>query len=409
MPSSIRAVAASAPLSPKRLPRASAILLLVLAACGGGSKATSDASAAPTTAHTDSAAPTPTATFTEQQYRLAGITLGTIERRTLSAVISLSGLIDVEPSDEAVVSAPLGGYVRTAGLLPGTPVRKGQLLAMLESPEFTQLQQDYLESKGRMLFLEQDYARQEQLRRDNVNAVKTFQQVASERAIMQARIVGLEQKMRQAGIPRSAVDSGRIAPVANVYAPISGFIKSSNVSIGRHVAPTDVLFEIVGTSDLHLAINVYARDLERVRVGQTVRFGTADEPTMVRTAKVFLVGQATGEDRVFPVHGHIDAKSARGLRPGMYVKAGLETGGADMDAVPMTAVVQFEGNDYIILETGTSTSGHVFRLERVRRETEQGGFVGIQFADGFNATGARVVVGNAIAILAAIRNAQEGE
>lgn len=409
MPSILRAVAASASVPPSHRPRGAALLLLALSACGGGKAATSDSSAPATAARADSAAPAATATFTDQQYRLAAITLGTLERRKLSAVISLNGLIDVEPSGMAVVSAPLGGYVRTAGLLPGMPVRKGQLLATLESPEFTQLQQDYLESKGRMLFLEQDYARQEQLRRDNVNAAKTFQQVASELAIMQARIAGLEQKMRQAGIPRSAVDSGRIAPAANLYAPIGGYIKRSNVNIGQHVAPTDVLFEIIGTTDLHLALHVYARDLDRVRVGQTVRFGTADEPTMDRTARVFLVGQATGEDRVFPVHGHLDARSARGLRPGMYVKAGLEAGGEEMLAVPATAVVQFEGNDYIIIETGTSATEHAFRLERVRRRAEQGGFVGIELADGFDATTARVVVGNAIAILAAIRNAREGE
>jgi cobalt-zinc-cadmium efflux system membrane fusion protein len=402
MPSSLRAVARSASVP------ITAIVLLLLAASGGEQPATSGASAPPAATRADSAARALTTTFTDQQYRLADIKLGTIERRKLSAVISLNGLIDVEPSAMAVVSAPLGGYVRSAGLLPGTPVRKGQLLATLESPEFTQLQQDYLESKGRMLFLEQDFSRQEQLRRDNVNAAKTLQQVTSERAIMQARIAGLEQKMRQAGIPRSAVDSGRIAPVANLYAPIGGYIKSSNVSIGQHVTPTDVLFAIIGTSDLHLALNVYARDLERVRVGQTVRFGTADERTMDRTARVFLVGQATGEDRVFPVHGHLDARSARGLRPGMYVKAGLEAGGEEMDAVPATAVVQFEGNDYIILETQTSASGHTFRFERVRRQTEQGGYVGIQLDDMFDARNSRVVVGNAIAILAAIRNAEDG-
>lgn len=382
---------------------------LFLAACGGGSKATADAPTASTAVRADSAQAAPTVIFSEQQFRLAAITLGAIERRNLNEVISLNGLIDVEPGNVAEVSAPLGGYVRSAGLLPGTQVQKGQLLATLESPEFTQLQQDYLESKGRLLFLEQDYVRQETLRREEVNAIKTFQQVASERAIMRARIEGLEQKMRQAGIPRHAVDSGRISPVANLYAPIGGFIKSSNVSIGRYVTPTEVLFDIVGTSDLHLALSVYARDLEQVRVGQTVRFGTADESTMERTARIFLVGQATGEDRVFPVHGRMEAQSARGLRPGMYVKAGLEVGGETVYAVPTVAVVQYEGNDFIILETGTTSAGHAFRLERVRRQTEQGGYVGVQLPDGFDATGARVVVGNAFAILAAIRNAQEGD
>lgn len=227
--------------------------------------------------------------------------------------------------------------------------------------------------------------------------------------IMQARIAGLAQRMQQAGIPRATVDSGRIASAAHLYAPIGGNIKRSSVNIGRHVSPTDVLFEIVGTSNLHLSLNVYAKDLERVRVGQIVRFGTVGESTQERSAKVFLVGQATSEDRMFPVHWHLDPRSARGLRPGMFVRAGLETGSAPLSAVPSSALVQYEGNDYIVVETAATATNHTFRLERVRRLVEQGGYVGIELSPGFNAAQARVVVENAVAILAAIRNATEGE
>lgn len=383
------------------------LILCSVAACGEkeqGASAIADTAArsADTTRTTNL-----TATFSDEQYRLAGIALGAIQSRNLSSVIRLNGVIDVEPSSTAVVSAPMGGYVRSAGLLPGARVTQGQVLATLTNPEFTQLQQDYLESKGRMTFLEQEFARQQRLRREDVNAAKTFEQVASDHAVMRARIAGLEQNMQLAGIPRSAVDSGRISPVANLYAPIAGFIKSSNVSIGKYVAPTDALFEIVNTSELHLALNVYERDLERVRVGQTVRFGTADERTLDRTAEIFLVGQATGNDRIFPVHGHMNGQSALGLLPGMYVRAWLEVGAQTMPAVPVSAVVQFEGKDYIVLETSESTTEHAFRLQQVKRETEQGGYVGIALPAGFTAEGARVVVGNAFAVLAAIKNAQE--
>ncbi len=385
------------------------VVLALLCAAGCGEKAQETPSTAGMPARpTDSTtATTPTVTFSTEQYRLAGIELGTVQSRNLSSVISLNGVIDVEPSSTAVVSAPMGGYVRSAGLLPGARVTQGQALATLANPEFTQLQQDYLESKGRMTFLEQEYARQERLRREDVNSAKTFEQVASDRAVMRARIAGLEQKMQLAGIPKTAVDSGRISPVANLYAPIAGFVKSSNVNIGKYVAPTDVLFEIVNTDDLHLALNVYERDLERVRVGQTVKFGTADERTLDRTAKIFLVGQATGNDRVFPVHAHMTTQGARGLLPGMYVRAWIEVGAQTMPAVPVSAVVQFEGKDFIVLETSQSATEHSFRLQQVRRETEQGGYVGIALPDGFDARSERVVVGNAFAILAAIKNAQE--
>ena len=53
--------------------------------------------------------------------------------------------------------------------------------------------------------------------------------------------------MALAGIPRGATASGTIARTANLYAPISGYIRASNVSIGKYVSPTDVLFEIVDT------------------------------------------------------------------------------------------------------------------------------------------------------------------
>lgn len=385
------------------------LVLGLVCATGCGEKARETSSTADTPARpTDSiAAATPTVTFSTEQYRLAGIELGTIQSRNLSSVISLNGVIDVEPSSTAVVSAPMGGYVRSAGLLPGARVTQGQVLATLANPEFTQLQQEYLESKGRMAFLEQEYARQQRLRREDVNSAKTFEQVASDHAVMRARIAGLEQKMQLAGIPKTAVDSGKISPMANLYAPIAGFIKSSNVNLGKYVAPTDVLFEIVNTSDLHLMLNVYERDLERVRVGQTVKFGTADERTLDRTAKIFLVGQATGNDRVFPVHGRMTTQSTRGLLPGMYVRAWIEVGTQTMPAVPVSAVVQFEGKDFIVLETGQSATEHSFRLQQIRRETEQGGYVGIVLPDGFDAQSARVVVGNAFAILAAIKNAQE--
>ena len=397
------------------LPAGRILALLLAAACGrddaapAGERGAAATTSTTTSAQTAPAAPSLTVTFTADQHKLAGIELGTVEQRNLSAVVKLSGVIDVEPSSAAVVSAPLGGYVRSAGLLPGAAVRKGQVIATLENPEFIQIQQDYLESKGRMVFLEQEYARQQRLRNEDVNSAKTFQQVASEFNVMRARITGLEQKMAQAGIPRGPTDNGRISRTANLFAPISGFIKASNVSLGKYVSPTDVLFEIVNTNDLHLALDVYERDLQLVRIGQSVRFATADESTLDRSARIFLVGRASGTDRVTPVHGHIATASARGLVPGMYVRAWVETGAESLPAVPIAALVQLGGKDYLVIEESVAAAGHRYRLQEVRRATEQGGYIGLVLPERFDVSRARVVVKNAYAVLAALKGAQEEE
>jgi len=184
-------------------------------------------------------------TFTKDQYNLASIETGQIEMRNLSNIVKLNGVIDVEPRSMATVSAPLGGYLKTAGLLPGEAVKKGQVLATIENPEFIKIQQDYLESLGKLQFLEEEYKRQEKLRVEDINSAKTFQQVKSDYKVMQARIKGFEQQLALAGINKSSAQNGNITRTANLYAPITGFIKVSNKNIGDYVNPQDVIFEIV--------------------------------------------------------------------------------------------------------------------------------------------------------------------
>ncbi|HQS22858.1 MAG: efflux transporter periplasmic adaptor subunit [Sphingobacteriia bacterium 24-36-13] len=345
--------------------------------------------------------------FTSEQYRLAGIATGAVEMRNLSNIIKLNGVIDVEPQSSAIVSAPLGGYLKTAGLLPGQAVRKGEVLATIENPQFVNMQQDYLESKGRLQYLEQEYKRQQKLREEDVNSAKTFQQVASEYKVMQARISGLEQNLALAGISRSSLRSGKITRTANLYAPISGYIKTSNVSIGKYANPTDVLFELINKDDIHLALDALEKDLGKIQVGQTVKFSSANENNFNRTAKIFLVGKSTGDDRIIPVHCHIEKQHENGLLPGMYVKAWIETGTEKQYAVPSEAIVQLEGKDYLIVQTGQSSTGYTFQLEEIKKGTEQEGYTAVTLPQDMNIEKTKVVVKNAYAILSALKNSEE--
>lgn len=97
--------------------------------------------------------------FTDEQYQLAGIETGKIKLMNISDMIKLNGMIDVSPGSQAIISVPLGGYIRSTGFVPGQAVSKGQVIAMLESKEFIDLQQSYLQSKSQYEFLSQEYER----------------------------------------------------------------------------------------------------------------------------------------------------------------------------------------------------------------------------------------------------------
>jgi len=347
--------------------------------------------------------------FTKDQYNLAGIETGAIEMRNLSDIIKLNGTIDVEPESMASVSAPLGGYLKTAGRLPGEVIKKGQVLATIENPEFIQIQQGYLESLSRLQFLEEEFNRQKKLREEDINSAKTFQQVSSDYKITQVRVKAYEQQLALAGINRNSVQNGNITRTANLYAPISGFIKASNVNIGDYVSPQDVLFEVVNLNEVHLALNTFEKDLEKLEIGQTVKFSLSDDNTFNRTAEVFLIGKATGSDRMTPVHCHINKENEKGLLPGMYVKAWVESGTNKQNAIPSEAIVQYQGNDFVILQTEETESGYTFKLEQVKKGIEQEGFTAITFAEGSNVQNFKPVTKNANSILSALRNSEEEE
>ena len=381
---------------------------LLVVACGNN-----DSEKTETSAESSTQKETPVAngakqvTFTKDQYNLAGIETGEVEMRNLSNIIKLNGVIDVEPESMASVSAPLGGYIKTAGRLPGEEVKKGQVLATIENPEFIQIQQDYLESLSRLQFLEEEYNRQKQLREEDINSAKTFQQVSSDYKITQGRVKAYEQQLALAGISRSNVQNGNISRTANLYAPITGFIKESNVNIGDFISPEEVLFEIVNTDDVHIALNAFEKDLEKIEIGQTVKFSLSNDNTYDRTAEVFLIGKATGENRITPVHSHISEEDEKGLLPGMYVKAWVETGTEQQNAVLSEAIVQYQGKDFVVLQTRETENAYTFRLEQVKKGLEQEGYTAISFAENTDINNLKPVVKNAYSILSALRNSEE--
>ncbi len=345
--------------------------------------------------------------LTTEQYKVADVKTGKAEQRNLSSLIKVNGILDVPPQNAVSISAPLGGYLKSAGLLEGQAVRKGQVVAVIENAEFINIQQEYLESEGRLEFLALEYKRQQELRKEDINSGKAFQQVASEYKIIQAKISGLEQKLALIGISKSAVSAGNISRTSNLYAPISGFVTGSNVNRGKYVTPSDVLYELSDKSDMHLALNVFEKDVQKIRVGLPIRFALSNETEYNRQATVYLIGKATSEDGTIPVHCHLVSSTDPSLLPGMYVKALIETRTDNVNALPVEAVVQSDGRDYVFVQKDTAKGGVVFKMIPVTKGNEEGGYVAVTFPDNFDVSTTIIALKGAYSILSAMKNVEE--
>src|SRR5205809_2497561 len=106
--------------------------------------------------------------LTDDQIRSIGIEVDKVQPRILSGNINVTGMLDVPPQNLVNITAPFGGFLRSTTLLQGMHVAKGQLIAVIENPEYIQLQQDFLDTRSQVEYLEKEFKRQEEVERESV-------------------------------------------------------------------------------------------------------------------------------------------------------------------------------------------------------------------------------------------------
>jgi cobalt-zinc-cadmium efflux system membrane fusion protein len=342
------------------------------------------------------------------QYKMAGVKMGTVELRTLSNLIKINGLISALPQNIATVSTPLGGFIKKTSLTQGSIIKKGQILAMIENTEFIDLQQNYLESKNQLEYTEADYNRQKDLYKDNISSAKSFQQITSEYKTLKGKVNALGQKLALIGINTKTLTETNILRAIPVRSPISGFVKQVNVNIGKYVSPTDVLFEIVNISKLSVELTVFEKDIHEISIGQKLRFGLSDEARDQYSAVIYQVGKILQADKTVKVYATITHPSPH-LIPGIYVTASVETHSNSVTALPNEAIVQFDEKDYIFVfervkqENGKKVTE--YKMVQVKRGETDNGYTGVILPAGFNLKNAKVVIKGSYNLMAAKKNA----
>jgi cobalt-zinc-cadmium efflux system membrane fusion protein len=264
------------------------------------------------------------------------------------------------------------------------------------------MQQEYLETKSQLEYLETEYKRQSDLAKENVNSQKTLQQAKSQYETMLVRNAALKSKLSLIGINADNLTPQTIQNTITIYSPINGYVTAVNVNIGMYVNPSDILFKIVDTEHLHAELIVFEKDVPKIKIGQKVRFTLANENTE-RTATVYLIGREISSNRTVRIHCHLD-KEDKDLLPGMYLKAYVEAGTRKVPALPDKAIVSFEGKSYIFkLENANR-----YQMKEVKKGISELGFTEIETDSGIDAQ-TKIVISGAYDILAKMKNSDEAD
>lgn len=340
--------------------------------------------------------------LTEAQYKSADIKIEKLEARQISTILKLNGKIDVPPQNMVSVSTPFGGFLKASKLLPGMPVKKGEILATMEDQQYIQLQQDYLTAKIKLNYFENEYNRQKELNQSKASSDKTFQQTEMEYNTQKISVSALGEKLRLININPLSLNESNLSRTINVYSSIDGFVSKVNVNIGKYVNPSDVLFELINPEDIHLNLKVFEKDLDKISIGQKLIAFNNNQPDKKHKCEIILISQDLSADRSVDVHCHF-VDYDKTLLPGMYMNAEIEINLTNASTISTDAIVSFEGKDYVFIVKDKFT----FRLVEVLKGSSENGYTEIITTAGNSLNNLQVVTKGAYSLLMQLKNKSE--
>jgi membrane fusion protein, heavy metal efflux system len=345
-----------------------------------------------------------TVTLDSAQLKRAALSMDYPVVKTLNEILQVTGVVDVPPQNMVSVSFPLGGYLKSTRLIPGSNVKKGETIAVMEDPVYVQIQQEFLSAKAKMEFLQVDVVRQKELSDQDAGTKKNYQQVLSEFKVQQITIKALEEKLRIVGINPDALSVATISRTINLKSPITGYVTKLNVNIGKYVNPSDVLFELVDPTDIHAALTVYEKDIAQIKKGMMATVTLADYPNKKHPVEVILITQNINDNRAGIVHCHFE-DAHHDLLPGMFLNGSFKLPQTKAATINEDAILTFEGKKYVFV----AVKENEFEMMPVETGITENGFTILKEQKGTDWTKQKLVTKNAHLLLGKLKNKGEEE
>jgi len=312
--------------------------------------------------------------ITGEQYQTAGMQTGIIEEVPFEQLIRLNGYLKVPPQGMASVGTLIAGEITSSPLTIGAFVNKGDELFRIRSLEIVQMQQDYLDALARLTSLKADYERQKELSRQQIASQKTYLAAESEYLSMEARYQGLRSRMKMLHIPYPVPGEPFITEVG-IRAPVSGYITRIEGSTGQFVEPQTMVMEMIDPAGIQLNLNVYEKDIVQIEKGMQVRFFSPDDREKIYSGKIVTIGKAIDPlTSTVTCFAAIDSDKISRFVNGMFVEAEIILSGRKARGVPSVALLQSEGERYLLVVENHDETGISLGKVKVKTGEEYRGY-----------------------------------
>lgn len=256
-----------------------------------------------------------------------GVRTAPVEVRDLHRSLRAIGLVTFDEARQYAVNSKIEGWIEKLYInQTGQPVRKGQPLLEIYSPDLVAAQQEYLlalESSKRL-------------------TTSSFPEIADggKRLLEAAR-----SRLRYWDISEQQINqleqTKQVKKTLTLYSPNSGIVTMKTALQGMRVMAGEELLQIADLSQVWVNAEIYEQDLPWVKVGQSARVELPYASSTALEGKVdFIYPYLAGETRTVKAR-IVFANPGLELKPDMYANVQITTEAVkDVLAIPANAVLR---------------------------------------------------------------------
>ena len=250
--------------------------LLGLAACGGpAATAKNTPHAAPAKAHRVIEVPTNGSLITVPA--TSKFALVRAKTDLLSRTLTAPGIVAPDISRTVQVYSLANGYATKVPVQLGDQVKKGQVLATVDSPQLADAISDYQTAQAALTYSVKELAREKGLYSHGAAPEKAVQlaQLGETKARVQLRTAVREIHV----LGGSVQGAGALSPHVAIRSPIAGTIIQQNIAAGEEVGHGS-LFTVADLSRVWVLCSVYENDLDQVHLGDRAKIALNAYPNL---------------------------------------------------------------------------------------------------------------------------------
>jgi membrane fusion protein, heavy metal efflux system len=256
-----------------------------------------------------------------------------------AGTIVVPGRIEAATGRKQFATSTVTGRLASILVERGARVRRGDVLAEIDSLQLRNLQLELLAAKVRLDLARQTLDRLRTLTDDRLINRTRIWELESERQTCESKVATLTSQLGLLGLESKEIDDlkkidlgkadvqEQVTTLLSVRAPADGWVVDFELGLGEVVQPMDRLFELQDLSRVWAQAYVREADAGRVRVGQDVTVTVAGDPDFRGRGKIARTSPLVSTaDRLLAVWAELDNSELR-LREGMAAQVTIETDG----------------------------------------------------------------------------------